>query len=50
MHLAVLCHTEMASELTAFRAAVTSTVESVLERLPSDTARVEVVGELVTEF
>jgi hypothetical protein len=33
-----------------FQVAVSSAAESVLGRSPSDTAHVEVVGELVTEF
>jgi hypothetical protein len=50
MWLATLRHIEMVGELTAFWAAVSSAMELVLGRLLGDTARVEVVGELVTEF
>jgi hypothetical protein len=45
-----LRHTEVARELAAFWAAVSSVGESVLGRSPSNTARAEVVGELVIEF
>jgi hypothetical protein len=50
MRLAALHQTEMAGELAAFQVAVSTTVESVLGRLPNDTFRVEVVSELATEF
>jgi hypothetical protein len=50
MWLVALHHTEMVGELATFRATVSSTTESVLECSPGDTARAEVVGELVTEF
>jgi hypothetical protein len=50
MQLATLHHTEMARQLAAFCAAVSSAVESVLGRSPGNTARAEVVGELVAEF
>jgi hypothetical protein len=50
MWLAALHHTEMARELAAFWAAVSSVAESVLRRLPSNTAHAEVVGELTAEF
>jgi hypothetical protein len=36
--------------LPLFQVAVSTTVESVLGRLPNDTFRVEVVSELATEF
>jgi hypothetical protein len=39
MRLVALRHTEMAGELAAFRAAVSSIAESVLGRSPSDTSR-----------
>jgi hypothetical protein len=50
MRLAALHHTDMAGELTAFQAMVSSAVESVLGRSPSDTSRAEVVGKMATEF
>jgi hypothetical protein len=50
MRLATLHHTKMAKELAMFQAGVSSTAESVLGCSPGDTTRVEVVGELVTEF
>jgi hypothetical protein len=50
MWLAALRHTEMARELTTFRAVVSSVVESLLGHSPSNTARAEVVGNLVAEF
>jgi hypothetical protein len=50
MRLAALHHTDMAGELTAFQAMVSSAVESVLGRSPSDTSRAEVVGKLATEI
>jgi hypothetical protein len=40
----------MAGELTVFRVVVSSATESVLGRSLGDTSRVEVVGELTTEF
>jgi hypothetical protein len=43
-------HIEMAGELATLRTAISSVAESVLGRSPSDTFRVEVVGELVIEF
>jgi hypothetical protein len=50
MQLATLRHTEMAGELAAFLVAVSSAMELVLRCSPSDTSRVEVEGELATEF
>jgi hypothetical protein len=50
MWLVTFCHTEMAWELTAFRAMVSSTVESVLGNSPSNTAHTEVAGELAADF
>jgi hypothetical protein len=50
MRLAALYHTEMAGELAALRAVVSSTVELMLGRSPGDTFHVEVMGELATEF
>jgi hypothetical protein len=50
MRLVALHHTEMAGELSMLRVAVSFAVESVLGRSPSDTFRMEVVGELATEF
>jgi hypothetical protein len=50
MWLVALCHTEVARELTAFWVAMSSVMESVLGRWPGDTSRMEVVGDLVTQF
>jgi predicted transcriptional regulator len=50
MRLAALRHTEMAEELAALQAAVSTIVESVLGRSTSDTFCVEVVSKLATEF
>jgi hypothetical protein len=50
MRLAALRHTEMAGELAAYQVAVSSTMDSVLKRSPSNTARMVVVGELAAEF
>jgi hypothetical protein len=49
MQLVALHHTEMAGELAAFQATVSSAAESVLGRLPSNTMCMEVVGDLVAE-
>jgi hypothetical protein len=48
MRLAALHHTEMAEKPIVLRVAVSSITELMLERSPSDTFRVEVVGELAT--
>jgi hypothetical protein len=40
----------MAEELATFQAAVSSTVESVLERSPNEIFHMEVVDELVSKF
>jgi hypothetical protein len=45
-----LRHTKMVGELATLFAAVSSAVESVLGRSPSDTFRVGVVAELSAEF
>jgi hypothetical protein len=45
-----LRHAELAEELAVLRVAVSSTMESVLGCLPSETFRVEVVGELVAKI
>jgi hypothetical protein len=50
MQLAALRHTKMAEELATFQAAVSSTVESVLERSPNEIFHMEVVDELVSKF
>jgi hypothetical protein len=50
MRAATLHHVEMARELAALRAVVSSTMESMLGRSPDETIWVEVVGELVVEF
>jgi hypothetical protein len=50
MRSAALRHTEMAGELAAFWVVVSTVAESVLGCSPSNTAHVEVVGELVAEF
>jgi hypothetical protein len=50
MQASAIRHIEMAGELATLQTAVSSAAESVLGRSPSDTFRVEVVGELVIEF
>jgi hypothetical protein len=50
MRLGALCHTEIAGELAAFWAAVSSVAEMVLGLSPSNTARTYLVGELIAEF
>jgi hypothetical protein len=50
IQLAALRHTEMEGELATLRPAVSFAVKSVLGRSPSDTFRVEVVGELAVKF
>jgi hypothetical protein len=50
MRFAALCHTEMAEELAALQAAVSSTVKLVLGRSPDGALRMEVVGELAAKF
>jgi hypothetical protein len=50
MWLVVLRHTKIAGELVAPQAAVSSIMDSVLGRLPDDTFRMEVGGELAAEF
>jgi hypothetical protein len=50
MRLATLHHNEMARELAAFQAAMSSTMELVLRHSPNNVARAEVVGELVAEL
>jgi hypothetical protein len=50
MQLVALRHTEMAGELAALRAAVSTAVESVLGRPPGDTFHVEVVIKMATKF
>jgi hypothetical protein len=50
MRLLALCHTEMAGELAALRAAVSSATKSVLGHSPSVTFHMEVVDELTAEF
>jgi hypothetical protein len=50
MWIPALRHTEMAGELIALWAAVSSIVELVLKRSPDKTFRVLVVSELVAEF
>jgi hypothetical protein len=47
---AILHHNERVEELTALRAAVSSTVELVLGRSPNETSWVEVTNELVAKF
>jgi hypothetical protein len=46
MWLVALRHTEMATEVAAFRVAVPSAMVSVLGSSPSNTTRTEVVSEL----
>jgi hypothetical protein len=50
MRLAARRHTEMSRELAAFRVAVSSAMEWVLGRLPNNTTKTEMVGELAAEF
>jgi hypothetical protein len=50
MRAAALRHTEMAQELAAVRAMVSSIVESMLGRSPEESFCVEVVDELLAEF
>jgi hypothetical protein len=50
MRLAAWCRTEMAGKLSAFQAAVSSAMESVLGRSPGNTAHAEEVGRLTAEF
>jgi hypothetical protein len=50
MWLVALDHTKMAGELAVLQAAVSTIVESVLGRSPSDNFHVEVVSELAAEF
>jgi hypothetical protein len=50
MQLEALYHTEMAGELVALQATVSSAIESVLGRSPNDIFHMEVVSELVAEF
>jgi hypothetical protein len=50
MRLAALRHTEVVGELVAFWAVVSSATKLVLGRSPGNTARTDVVRELVTEF
>jgi hypothetical protein len=50
MRITSLCHAEMARELAAFQAAVSSTAEFTLECLPNETFSVEVEDELIAEF
>jgi hypothetical protein len=50
MQITTLCHTEMAGELAALHAAVSSTMEFTLGRSPNGTFQVEIVDELVAKF
>jgi hypothetical protein len=50
MHITALRHTEMAGELAAVLAAVSSALEFVLGCSSDETLWVEVVDELVVEF
>jgi hypothetical protein len=50
MRLAALCHTKMADEVAALRAAVSSAMESMLGHSPNEIFCEEVVGVLVDEF
>jgi hypothetical protein len=50
VRLVALDHTKMAGDLAVLQVAVSTVVESVLGRSPSDTFHVEVVSELVAEF
>jgi hypothetical protein len=50
MQVASLCHTEMAGELAALQAAVSSDAELVLRRSLDESFRVEVIDKLVAKF
>jgi hypothetical protein len=50
MWFAAIHHIEMARELVALRATVTSATELVLGRPPDETVRVEITDELVAQF
>jgi hypothetical protein len=50
MRAATLHHTEMAQELAALGAVVSSIAESMLGRSPDETFCVVVVDEMVAEF
>jgi hypothetical protein len=50
MGLAALRHNELARELTELLAVVSSITESVLGHSPTDTFRMEVLGELAGKF
>jgi hypothetical protein len=50
MWLAALRHIEMAKQLAALRAVVSSTMQSMLGRSPTEILQVDVVDELVTKF
>jgi hypothetical protein len=50
MRAVALHHTKMGGELAALRVVVSSTVESVLRRLPDETVWLELVGEQVAKF
>jgi hypothetical protein len=50
MWAATLHHAWVVGELTALRAAVSSTAELVLEPSPDETSQVEVMNELTTKF
>jgi hypothetical protein len=50
MRAAALRHTKMGGELAALRVVVSSTVESMLRRLPDETFWLELVGEQVAKF
>jgi hypothetical protein len=50
MRVASLCHAGVVGELTALRAAVSSTLELVLGCSPGEISRVEVVSELTAKF
>jgi hypothetical protein len=50
MQIAALHHTEMAGELAALRALVSSTTEFTLGCSPNEAFQVEGVDELIAEF
>jgi hypothetical protein len=50
MKSATICHTELAGQLTALRAAVSSATQFVLGCSPSEALWVEVVDEMLFEF
>jgi hypothetical protein len=50
MCLAAARHIEVASQLSALRAAVSFTAQSIIDHLPIDAPQAGVVGEIVARF